>query len=174
MTDVIYALEDHDGYLIYVGATRRPAERKREQVGAYRRVGRTITFHVLEEDPPDELQAAERRWIADGRSWGWPLENRTAGGDGCQTVGYHHTDEMRSAQSARQRGVPHTRDRRAAISAAVTGVAHTTPAQLEADAAKRGVPNPHPGTGKGTPKSAAHRASMCIAQQKRRARESGS
>jgi hypothetical protein len=118
--DTIYALEDPNGYMIYVGATIDPRRREVDQ----RRCWPGTTFHVLEEDPPDGLQAAERRWIADGRSWGWPLENRTAGGEP-GWVGQHHTDEARAKIGAAKKGVPKSDSHRAALSIALSGAQPT-------------------------------------------------
>ena len=113
----IYALEESGRY-IYVGATARRKMREREQGRIF--AGREVTFHVLEEDPPDGLQAAERRWIAYGQAEGWPLENRSAGGEPSR-LGVVESAETRAKKRASHLGLRSSAEHRASQSAALVG-----------------------------------------------------
>jgi hypothetical protein len=160
MAGTIYALEE-DGLLIYIGATARPEGRQRRQESDYRRVGREVTFHVLEEDPPDGLQAAERRWIADGLSWGWPLENRSAGGE-ASTLEIPKSDSHRAALSASLMGHPVSAETRSKISETLAGVPLRSEHKAAISTALTGVPR--------SPFTDAHRAALCAAWDRRRAK----
>lgn len=57
--------------------------------------GLTFSVVVLEEcQHPEDLFAAERRWIAHGRAQGWRLTNLTDGGEGA--IGMRHSAETRA------------------------------------------------------------------------------
>lgn len=88
----IYALIDRrTGEHRYVGQTRqypsvRLADHRRGRSGQWcarwiASIGpENVDLVVLEEPPLDELDAAEVRWIEEGRRRGWPLTNLADGG----------------------------------------------------------------------------------------------
>lgn len=68
---------------------------------------------------PTALHEAERWWIALGRAFGWPLRNRTDGGEG--THGHQHGPETRAKMSDARRGRVLTPETREKISASRRG-----------------------------------------------------
>ena len=98
----IYGLKDErDGAIHYVGKSNRPKlrlqqhledESKNQAKVAWLQelvsLGTEPEIVILEKVIVDEWQEAERWWIADGRSQGWPLTNIRDGGEG----GYREPD----------------------------------------------------------------------------------
>lgn len=92
----IYGLKDpRDGAIHYVGKSNRPNYRlqqhmkdkasnpgKASWLGELEAGGLVPTVVILEETDEGDWPEAERRWIAKGRSEGWPLTNILDGGPG--------------------------------------------------------------------------------------------
>lgn len=166
----IYALTDPvTGEIRYVGKTgRTPRERlldhvrqARQGVHRQRRLCcwiRSLTdapMVVVLESDPDDLDEAERRWIATLSEEGASLCNMTPGGDG-QALGYQPSEET----LAKLRAYRHTPESRAKISAALKG--------RQFDAARRARISEgsmgKPGTFKGRKHTAESLARMSAAQ----------
>lgn len=92
----IYGLRDpRDGLIYYVGKSKRMMQRynqhiyrrstnadKQAWIDGLRVAGLHPKIEVLEESDESDWQEAEQFWIAHGRELGWPLTNRTRGGEG--------------------------------------------------------------------------------------------
>lgn len=92
----IYALIDpRTTEVRYIGKSIRPRERLanhcNEQGSSWRNrwlrqlvsLGLRPELAICETLPDDgDWIAAERKWIAQAKAWGWPLTNCTSGGDG--------------------------------------------------------------------------------------------
>lgn len=105
--------------------TRDPNAAKRAWIRDLQASGIHYEIKVLEQLPSAiALNDAEQRWIAVGRDLGWPLLNRTAGGEG-GAIG-HWTPERRAKNRAAHLGKPkHTLESRARISAQAKARAQT-------------------------------------------------
>lgn len=125
---IIYGLIDpRTGQIRYIGKSSsglsRPSEghyhgRCKNWISNLKEAGLRYQIKVMEDvGSKDMLNAAERNWIAHGRSEGWPLTNLTNGGDG---GGSPWSDETRAKMTRvfRQRG---TAEYRAKISQALQG-----------------------------------------------------
>lgn len=104
----IYALVNKLGEVMYVGGTKRDGHLRLKEHLAAAEAGVTSYLYdwlrspsaqpqlvILETNPPDGLDDAERRWIADFRSKGAMLCNLTDGG----VAGYTHSEESRAKLS---------------------------------------------------------------------------
>lgn len=132
MRHVVYALVDEFGSPRYVGQTSKSLHLRLSQHHSFARNGTRAldswlracpdaTIVPLEVDPPD-VDAAERRWIAQMRlSPALSLLNLHDGGRRAPS-GLVHTDEVRARISAARKGKPLSPDHRAKLSAAHTGV----------------------------------------------------
>ena len=91
----IYGLRDpRDGAIRYVGKSVCPEVRLQQHLedtknadkvawlAELRVLGLVPEMTILETTTAQEWKDAERWWIADGRDRGWPLVNKTKGGDG--------------------------------------------------------------------------------------------
>lgn len=116
---------------------------------------------TLEETARDDLAAAEREWICNGRALGWPLTNLTDGGDGAlnpspatraklsaagkrnkSRTGQPMPDWHRKVISAANKGRKHTAEHRRKITEtrrARGGYAHSDAAKQRISASKRGA-----------------------------------
>lgn len=127
----IYGLVDPETRLVfYVGQTISGAKR----FVAHRRRGWNFDIAVLDlvDEPqasvvalcpwlpldrkPTAINELERFWIAFGRACGWPLRNRTDGGEGMRIDG---APETRARMSASQLGKKHDEATKEKISAAI-------------------------------------------------------
>lgn len=127
-THFVYGLVDPVTKLVfYVGQSTRGMKRPK----SHREKGWKFAIAILEvtDDPrrivesvchwlgiknPTALSEAERYWIAYGRACGWPLRNKTHGGEGVRA-----TDEVRKRMSAAHLGNDHTDEYRAKLSAII-------------------------------------------------------
>jgi hypothetical protein len=133
---LIYALVDpRTEEIRYIGKSSRGMVRPRQHSQAARltdgthkanwikglvSAGMMFRVSVLEElSEVASLDAAERRWIARGRSLGWPLTNATDGGDG--TLGLKFTEEHRRKIAMARLGKQHSPETRARMSTAKKG-----------------------------------------------------
>lgn len=134
---VIYALCDpNTGEVRYVGKTVRAVEdRVKGHVQGsrwmethcarwLRKLGTAPDVLILEET--DDLDRAERDWIAGLRAIGYRLTNLTNGGTGNDGtmkpfIGHSHTPELKAAWSKKRKGVPKSKTHREAISRAMMG-----------------------------------------------------
>ena len=95
MKTYIYGLKDpRDGEIYYVGKSNDPRARlsshlkdninadKVAWIDGLLALNLRPELVVLENVNADKWQAAERRWIADGHDYGWPLVNISPGGNG--------------------------------------------------------------------------------------------
>jgi len=114
----VYGLVDPDTRLVfYVGQTTvgmsRPNDHHRskgwsfevailEAVSDNRAAIASLCPWLRDDRNPTALNELERYWIALGRAMGWPLRNKTDGGDGMRP-----TPEIRARMSASQRGKKH-------------------------------------------------------------------
>ncbi len=153
---LIYGLRDPQDGIRYVGRScsgltrphdhARPGYLRREKNTAKRRWIEGLTARgaayevvVLEEvTSSEELSDREIAWIAEGRRLGWPLLNRTPGGEGVP-LGFRFSKERNKRISASCLGRVHSPETRAKISATKTGVKRS-PEAVERSASKlRGV-----------------------------------
>lgn len=133
---IIYGLADpRTGEIRYVGKStsglrcprdhRQPSSLKKHNyksrwILGLHAAGLDYEVSVLEEcAAAKELEAAEQRWIAYGRVFGWPLTNLTDGGDGA--VGCKHTAESVERGIVKRRGRHISAETRAKMSAAKKG-----------------------------------------------------
>jgi hypothetical protein len=152
--EIIYALhEPENKFLVrYVGKTTLAAEKRRDQhywaathpikkrrsplCDWIRSRGIVPDVIVLEEDPED-IDEAERWWIAELKSKGVPLLNVTSGGDG-QPKGYVPSAETRAKVSASMIGRVVSDETRKKLSAALMGHETTGETRKKIGDANRG------------------------------------
>lgn len=79
---LIYALLDQNGIPFYIGATRNFLRRQREHK---KKLGYRPDYKILQTGTGDRNEA-EHEWIELYRRLGYPLLNKTSGGNGCQTA----------------------------------------------------------------------------------------
>jgi hypothetical protein len=134
--NIIYGLIDPRTRLVrYVGQSCRGLDRVRRHrwksskdgthcarwIRSLRRDGLEFDATVLERvEGSEDLNTAERYWIAYGRASGWPLTNLTSGGDG-GLAGYVFSAESRARIGDAHRGMTHTPEARAKMSRAHAG-----------------------------------------------------
>ncbi len=153
MKRIVYGLSDN-GQIRYIGKSSFGLKRPKEhtQPSALGReahthktrwlrsvidAGRTPEVLILEVCASHEaLDAAERKWIAEGRSRGWKLTNMTDGGEGL--VGYRHTAASRSKISETHKGKKRPLSWRKNLSASQRGKVIPEASRLKMSAAKKG------------------------------------
>lgn len=162
MTGTIYGLIDANTLeLRYVGQTTRPERRRTEHL----RTWPNLRMIVLEHNPPDGLDKAERRWIEDMKSQGARLLNIANGGSGptaetrakmsaamkrpevCAKLSAAHMGKILSAEhrakiSATLMGHPVSAETRAKLSAVNMGKTHSVETRAKLSAASTGENNP--------------------------------
>lgn len=185
MKNIIYALKDPRTLQVrYIGKSSRGLIRPRAHAARLSKdpshkanwirelvcLGLNYDIEVLEEvEGAGDLDAAEIRWIAHGRSMRWPLTNLTSGGDGpteprppeviakiraaCRrpeaiakmraaNLGRKQTDEHRKNASLARIGKKPTPTARANMAAAQRGRKHTPEDIEKTRQAKIGKPRP--------------------------------
>jgi hypothetical protein len=111
---VIYQLRRPDGGVFYIGATKDLPRRLKEHRSV---LGRDVVAETLERGVGPGRKEAEHRWIERFRAAGHTLLNKTAGGNGQQTL----SPEAREALSRSTRGKKKSAEHRAKIGAAHRG-----------------------------------------------------
>lgn len=118
----IYGLVDPTTHLVFyvgksvrgllrAGVHARPRNRENADTRAkLEAISYAFEIVMLEVCTSDQLNTAERWWIAYGRASGWPLTNRTAGGEGLRQV---HESTRQLLREAHQRLTPEQRRDRA-------------------------------------------------------------
>lgn len=112
----IYLLLDPDSFVpFYAGQTKDLKDASQRH---RRRIGKTFSMEVIAVVAPDHADDEERFWIAALRECGYPLTNKTTGGQ----HSYIMAADVREKIGARFRGIPLSAEHRAKLSEARTGM----------------------------------------------------